>query len=241
MGLPGLIAVISDRPNAEELLRRAASDLVRRPWERIEVAIADGGRVALGFAGEQGSVVAAEGSVACLQGELLHPPNGVDASAELLAGFAEHGESFEPPEGAYAAALWDDRGPASPPPRRPLCGPTAVLARIGAALVAAGELKALVAAGLKPELNPQASAEFLAYEHFLPGTSPLLGVEVVRAGTTVIHADRASRARTRWRLSTRAARRCGRAFGAGPDRHCADPGSDAARRCRNWTGRERRP
>ncbi len=198
--MPGLIAVISDDPGAETTLRRAATRLVRQPWERLEVVTADGGRVALGFAGEHGSVEAAEHSIACFEGELLDPSDGVNGSAELLAGYSESGESLEPPEGAYAAALWDARG------RRLLlvtdryASRPLYVTRVGAALVAAGELKALLDAGLKPELNPQAWAEFLAYEHFLPGTPPLLGIEVVPAGTTVIHADRASRARTRWRF-----------------------------------------
>ncbi len=197
--VPGLIAVVSDHPDAEETLRHAAIHLIRRPWERLELATADAGRVALGFAGEHGSVAAAQGSVACFEGELLDRPDAVSASAELLALNAEPGWSLEPPEGAYAAALWDagrrrlllitDRYAS-----RPL-----YVARVGEALVASGELKALVAAGLKPKLGLQAWAEFLAYEHFLPGSSPLLGVDVVPAGTTVIHDERGAQARTHWR------------------------------------------
>jgi asparagine synthetase B (glutamine-hydrolysing) len=163
------------------------------------VATADGGRVALGFAGEHGSVATVQGSVACFEGELLDPSDGLSGAAELLAGHAESGESLEPPEGAYAAALWDAR-------RRRLLLITdryasrpLYVARIGTALVAAGELKALLSAGLKPTLGLQGWAEFLAYEHLLPGSSPLEGVDVVPAGTTVIHDERAFRARARWR------------------------------------------
>ena len=59
------------------------------------------------------------------------------------------------------------------------------LARLRGGLVFAGELKALIAAGVRPELDLQGWSELLAYEHLLGDRTPLEGVRRLPAASTL--------------------------------------------------------
>jgi asparagine synthetase B (glutamine-hydrolysing) len=138
-----------------------------------------------------------------LDGEILGDDGvitGAAATDMLLKLFLEHGAAFKPPQGNFAAAFWE------PGPRRlvlvtdQLGRRPIYLARDGRSVFFAGELKALVAAGLRPILDLDAWASMLAYEHFLGERTPLEGVRVLPAATTLT-VDSAGRERThsRWR------------------------------------------
>jgi asparagine synthase len=72
----------------------------------------------------------------------------------------------------------------------------------------ASELKALIAAGLQPRIEPQAWAEFLAYESALGENPYLAGTRLVPPATTlVIERDGAERAHGRWRYRVEPASR----------------------------------
>jgi asparagine synthetase B (glutamine-hydrolysing) len=136
------------------------------------------GRAALGFAGERGGVAVDEelSLLAALDGELLSdhgPRSGDEAASTLLRLYRDRGDALEPPEGSFAAAIWDERRETlvlvtDRLGRRPL-----YFVRSGRSILAAGELKALVAEGVRPELDLDAWAEILAYEHPLGEHTPL--------------------------------------------------------------------
>ena len=160
------------------------------------------GDLALGFAGERGDTVRDEatGSLAAFDGELYEPfRTGADAAIEVLTAVLTEGDAYEPPDGAYAAAVWDatreslflltDRWAT-----RPL-----YVTRIGPVFVAAGELKALLAAGVRPELDLQAWAELLAYRHALDNRTPLAGIRALAPATTLALRAGVEHELVRWR------------------------------------------
>jgi asparagine synthetase B (glutamine-hydrolysing) len=202
--MPGLICVLG-RSGAAETVRIAARPLLRRPWQRLDLAPTGRDDVALGFAGERGGVAADEetGVVAALDGELFGVEGartGPEAARELLACYLAAGSGFEPPEGAFAAAFWDSRRDlltlvTDRYARRPVWTAT-----LGGALLVAGELKALVAAGVEPRLDLETWAQILAYEGPLPGHSPLEGVSLMGGATTMtVTLGRGAQVTQRWR------------------------------------------
>jgi asparagine synthetase B (glutamine-hydrolysing) len=187
--MPGLIAVLGPE-DAGARLEQAARPLLRRPWHRLDVLADPAERVAVGFAGERGGVAASSERdvLVAFDGELfadIGPLAGAAAARELLDRYLVEGPSLDPPDGSFAACVWD---PASGRLHlltdrigsRPL-----YYARSGSALLVAGELKALVAAGLRPELDLEAWAGLLAYEHVVGDRTTLAGASLVPPGTTL--------------------------------------------------------
>lgn len=206
--MPGLV-VAAGAPGAAALVRRAAAPLLRRPWHTLSLRSCPSGQACLGFAGESGGTAVDEdrGILAALDGEVYEPgmATGDEAAAELLRRYAREGAELAPPHGSFAAAIWD-RGSArltlltSDGGARPL-----YVTRGSDRVLAAGELKALVAAGLRPELDLQAWAELLAYEHTLCGRSPFADVSLLAAGTTVTIEASHRDERRRWLYALRPA------------------------------------
>jgi asparagine synthetase B (glutamine-hydrolysing) len=191
---------------AASVVERGAVPLLRRPWHSLRCCSDATGETAVGFAGERGGVVrdAATGVIAAVDGELLDGRSmvtGDRAAGILLARFVERGPALDVPDGWFAAAIWDPRD-------RSLClvsdrmGHRPVYyARRGTEVLFAGELKALVAAGLEPRLDPQAWAELLAFEYPLADHCALEGVRVVMPATTLlIRRDGTELGRERWRF-----------------------------------------
>jgi asparagine synthetase B (glutamine-hydrolysing) len=200
--MPGVVGVFG-HPRADDVLHAAARRLLRRPWQRLEVAYSSG-EVALGFVGEHGGVASdAETGVAlALDGELFEPEgacSGGEAARILLQGFLSTAPDEEWPQGAFAAAVWDPRDESltvltDNHGRRPVWLST----RDGATILA-GELKALVAAGVQPELDLETWAQIFAYEGPLPGYSQLQGVSRLPAGATLRITPAGQELEIRWR------------------------------------------
>jgi asparagine synthase (glutamine-hydrolysing) len=177
--------------------------MLRRPWQKLELAPTRDG-VALGFAGEHGGVVhdPETGVALALDGETFGDGGavgGAQAARELLDGFMAAGADLELPQGAFAAAVWDPRSESMTlltdhHGRRNLW-----MAETGGTLLFAGELKALVAAGVEPRLDLETWSQFFAYEGPLPSQCPLEGVSLLGGATTVTIAGGRKEAHTRWR------------------------------------------
>lgn len=190
---------------SSEIVRLGASTLRRRDWHQLALTESRADRVALSFCGERGGVAAdsATGVLVALDGEILCDDGlrtGTEAAADLLARHLAGSSTLEVPEGWFAAAVWDPRSSslhlvADRFGQRPL-----YVARHRGGVLVASELKALVAAGLEPELDLQAWAEMLAYEYPLADSVPLAGVRIVpQASTLTLHASGAESVRERWR------------------------------------------
>ncbi|MEO8290875.1 MAG: asparagine synthase-related protein, partial [Gaiellaceae bacterium] len=202
--MPGLICVLG-RSGADELARVAAGPLLRRPWQRLDLATTGRDDVAVGFAGERGGVAVdpETGVAAAIDGELFGEEGvrtGTEAAAELLASYLAESSGLDPTEGAFAAAFWDPRSEIltlvnDRYGRRPVW-----TAKLGGSLLVAGEVKALVAAGIEPRLDLETWAQLLAYEGPLPGHSPLEGVSLLPgAATLTITLGGEERLTRRWR------------------------------------------
>jgi len=200
--MPGLVCVLG-RSGAADLARSAAKPLLRQPWQDFELAPCRDD-VALGFAGEHGGVAhdAPTGVSLALDGELFGEngaQRGGDAARELLSGYLGAGSDLVPPQGAFAAAVWDPRTDSltlltDNQSRRNLW-----MTAVGGASIFAGELKALVAAGLQPRLDLETWSQFFAYESALPGHCPLEGVSRLEGATTVTIGAGRTEAHKRWR------------------------------------------
>lgn len=201
--MAGVLAVIG-REDCDAVLRRAASPLLRRSWQRLEILSAPGDRVALGFAGARGGVASDRetGVLVALDGELT-ATNGSEPGSpaeRLLARYLQHGPRLDPPEGSFAAAVWDPRTRSLALLTDRLGSRPLYLVRRGRDVLAAGELKALVAAGLEPELDPEGWAQLLAFEQLLGETTPLAGVRLLPAASTLtISTEGAEHRHERWR------------------------------------------
>jgi asparagine synthetase B (glutamine-hydrolysing) len=200
----GIVCVLGGEDPAARA-RLGAARLARRARHRLDLENAAGENLAIAFCGETGGTArdATSGAIAAVDGELLSDDGVVaarDGPRVFLDRYLAGGESFHVPEGWYAGVVWDPR-------RRELLVVTdhfgqrpLYVARIGDALVAASELKALVAAGLRPELDLQGWAEMLAFEYPLADSTPLAGVESVpQASVLVFSRDGRRRVREYWR------------------------------------------
>jgi asparagine synthase/glutamine amidotransferase-like protein len=183
----GLIGVFGV-PGAADLARSAGAPLVRRSFHKLELAPISQ-TVCLGFAGERGGLATDpdSGVVLVIDGELFTDggPVGGRAAASLLLREFVGDRLADPPQGRYAAAVWDPRRETMTVltdryRRRPV-----YRARLRGGHVFAGELKALVAAGVQPRVDAQAWAELLAFEHLLGDRTPLEGVERLPAAATL--------------------------------------------------------
>jgi asparagine synthetase B (glutamine-hydrolysing) len=202
--MPGLIAVVgASRP--EELVRRAAQPLLRRPWERLELSSALAEGVALGCVGESAGLTSdhATGVLAAVYGEILVGEklrSGRNAASTLLDLYLREGATLDVADGWFNAAVWDPRSSTLTLFTDRLGEPPLYLARLGTAVVVAGELKALVAAGIEATLDLQAWAEMLAYEHPLGDRTPLDGARALSPASTLsISSDGEQSVRERWR------------------------------------------
>lgn len=202
--MPGLIAVLG-ASQPEELVRRAGQPLLRRPWQRFDVLSSPTAHIALGAVGEQAGLASDEatGVLAALYGELLvgdELRSAHEGARALIELYLREGATLDVADGWFNAAVWDPRTSALTLFSDRLGEPPLYLARSGSAMVAAGELKALVAAGIDPALDLQAWAEMLAYEHPLGDRTPLVGARALPpASTLTISSDGEESLRERWR------------------------------------------
>lgn len=187
--------------NAEERARRGSQPLLRQPWEQLSLVATPAGNVALAFAGERGGVARDPntGCLAAFDGEFFGPPRSGDAAAaELLDLYLGAAAELDPPDGCFAAAIWDARSETlrlltDRFAQRPL-----YVARNGGSTFAATELKALVAIGPKPGLDLQFWAEALAYEYAVSDRSPLTGVRSLPFATTLVASSDGAHEHVRW-------------------------------------------
>jgi hypothetical protein len=200
--MPGLVCVLG-RDRAVELAQVAAKPLLRRPWQTFELAPTRDD-VALGFAGEHGGIAhdPETGVAVALDGEIFGDQGartGAEAARPLLDGYLADGAQLDLPQGAFAAAVWDPRTESltlltDHHGRRNLW-----MAESGGAQLFAGELKALLAAGVEPRVDLQTWSQLFAYEGPLPGGSPLEGVSLLGGATTLQVQPGRKEAHTRWR------------------------------------------
>jgi asparagine synthetase B (glutamine-hydrolysing) len=144
-------------------------------------------RVALAAVGERAGLVRSDatGVVVAFEGELFASSGvvqGVAAAVRVLRAYLESGPAIVPPDGSFTAAIWDPRTRelmlvTDHAGTRPL-----YVSADGRRVLAASELKALVAAGVAPKLDLTGFAEVAAYEQHLGGRTLLEGVELVRGG-----------------------------------------------------------
>ena len=194
--MPGIVCSVGDS-DATGRVARGARPLLRRPWQTLTTCVDPGSETALGHAGERGGVASDPdtGVLAALDGEAIG-----SSADDLLARYLRAGPRFEPPEGWFAAVIWDPR-------TREL---HLVTDRLGSRpiyvvegtrpLLVASELKALVAAGLEPRLDLVGWAELLAYEYANGENTPLAGVRLVPpASLMTISGDGRRTIHERWR------------------------------------------
>jgi asparagine synthetase B (glutamine-hydrolysing) len=187
--MPGFAGAFWGR-GPEETVRAAVRPLIRRPWHEPAFAVDPGRRAALGVVGEQsGLATSADGStVVAFEGELFLDEGvvaGERAAAIVLGAYRDAGVRLVPPDGSFAAAIWDGGADTMVALTDRLGQRSLYLTRIGEAVHVASELKSLVAAGLAPELDLDAWAQILAYEYTLGDSTPLAGVRLVPAGTAL--------------------------------------------------------
>ena len=200
--MPGLVCVLG-RDRAADLAERAARPVVRRSWQRFELAPTRDD-VALGFAGEHGGVAhdPETGVALALDGELFGDSGaltGADAARELLHTYLDVSFEEDIPQGAFAAGLWDPRTESLVLLTDQHGRRNVWMAESGGVQLFAGELKALLAAGVEPRLDLETWSQFFAYEGALSGHSPLEGVALL-GGAARLEISRGRRkAHTRWR------------------------------------------
>jgi asparagine synthase (glutamine-hydrolysing) len=200
--VPGLVCVLG-RDRAADLARAAARPMLRRPWQTFELAPTRDD-VALGFAGEHGGIAhdPRTGVALALDGEIFGEAGaqtGAEAARDLLNRYLDACSGTELPQGAYAAAVWDPRTGSlvlltDHHGRRNLW-----ITEVDGALLCAGELKALLAAGLEPRLDLETWSQLFAYEGPLPGHCPLEGVSLLGGGRTLAFRGGRREEHIRWR------------------------------------------
>ena len=200
--VPGIVAFVG--VDAADTLR-AVDRLRRRPWHAVQLLEDAGSRAVVGVVGENGGVARdpATGVLAAVDGEFVESRETVQGPAcagELLRRYLRCGVDCEPPDGWFAAAIWDPRSARLSLLTDRLGARPIYRAVLGTRVFAAGELKALVAAGVEPRLDHQAAAEMLAYEFPLGDHTLLEGVSVVSpASMLTIGPDGVEHLRRRWR------------------------------------------
>lgn len=185
--------------------------MLRRPWERTRILTA-GLDVAVGFAGEWGGVAHDDlcGCLLAFEGELYGPVRTGDAvAAELLRLYLQQTAAFDPPDGSYAIAIWDPRSQrllllTDRFATRPLFVNDVDPKR--RVLLAAGEVKAVLAMGHRRELDRDTWAQILAYEHPLPGHSPIAGTRRLGGARTLSWRRGEVAEKRRWQLRFEPAR-----------------------------------
>jgi asparagine synthetase B (glutamine-hydrolysing) len=205
--MPGLVVVAGD-PLAEARARRAAQPMLRWPWERLSLEVSEHGSVAIGSVGERGGIARddATGCMLAFEGELYGPPNvrtGDDSARELLSLYLRDGAGISPPEGSFTVAVWDGRTDALILVTDRFRNRELYVAREGNTVLAAGELKALAAAGFPARLDPQGVAEMLAYAMWASDQALLAGVRLLPGATTLVIGREREREARRWRYNVR--------------------------------------
>ena len=200
--MPGIVAAVGLDAVATQ---RAVAALRRRSWHEVLLLEDAAACAVVGVVGENGGVardpetevlVAVDGEFV-ESGETLR---GASCADELLRRYLRDGVDCEPPDGWFAAAIWDPRSARLSLLTDRVGARPIYRAALGASVLAAGELKALVAAGLEPRLDHRAAAELLAYEFVLGEHALLEGVtRVAPASTVSIGPGGAVHARRRWR------------------------------------------
>ena len=184
--MPGIVAFAA--AEAEDV-RAACRALKRRPFHEVRLLEDARAGVHIGVVSEYAGIATDEqtGVLAAVDGEFVdgRVSSGDAAARELLRRYLTEGAELQPPDGWFAAAIWEPRVRTfylvtDLAGRRPL-----YVARDGRRLLVAGELKALAAAGLHCELDLVAWSQLLAYEFALGDQTPLAGVKLVPASSTL--------------------------------------------------------
>ena len=200
--MPGIVAFAA----AEiEDVRAACRALKRRPFHDVRLLHDVRAGVHIGVVSEYAGIASDDqtGVLVAVDGEFVdgQAMSGDAAAQELLERYLRQGATVQPPDGWFAAAIWDPRVRAfflltDIGGRRPL-----YVARDGRRILVAGELKALAAAGLRCELDVVAWAQLLAYEFTLGEQAPLAGVKLVPASSTLeLPLAGEARLHQRWRF-----------------------------------------
>lgn len=186
-------------------MRAACRALKRRPYHDVRLLEDAHAGVHIGVVSEYAGIAADEqtGVLAAVDGEFVdgRVSSGDAAADELLQRYLTEGVELQPPDGWFAAAIWDPRVRAfclvtDLAGRRPL-----YVARSGRRVLVAGELKALAAAGLRCEIDIVAWSQLLAYEFALGDRSPLAGAKLVPASSTLeLPLGGGERLHRRWRF-----------------------------------------
>lgn len=194
--VPGVIAVLRD-DDVANTVARAARPLLRRPWHALSASFDAGREAGLGFAGDRGGLVSdpASGVLVALDGEAVG-----ESAEDVLGRYLAAGPHFEAPEGWFGALVWDPRTKELHAVTDRLGSRPLYVASRGRAVLVASELKALLAAGLEPRLDPLGWAELLAYEYANGSNTPLEDVSLVPpASVLTISEDGRRRIHERWR------------------------------------------
>lgn len=200
--MAGIVGIVGDGASLDRA-QAAARPLARRRGQAV--ALLDRDALAVACVTPRGGTFEdrSTGVTAVFDGELLlehGSVSGVEAAQAIIDLYLARGAALDPPEGTFAAALWDE-------PKRRLVLVTDLhghhplyFARRAGEILFATELKALVAAGLVPQLDLGAWAEMLAYETPLGEHTPLAGVRLLPPATTLtVSAAGQERAVERWR------------------------------------------
>ena len=168
-----------------------ARPLLRRPWERLALGVCAKGSVALGYVGERGGLAQDDtrGCVLAFAGEIHGPPRvrtGDACARELLSLYLKDGAKMSPPEGCFTMAIWDGRAGDLVLLTDRFADQGLYVGREGKVILAAGELKGLVAGGFAARLDVQGIAESLpmALRSRIIRSSP--GFDLVPDATTLV-------------------------------------------------------
>lgn len=182
----GIVAARGE--DAERAVRRGAARLLRRPHDSCTIWSAPG--VAVAFCGEHGGLTEGSGAVAAVDGEILlgeSVASGEEAALAVLHSHLRDGAQRVGLSGQFSAVVWDAAREEIALVIDLLGTRPLYLAEQEGLVLAASELKALVAAGFEPRLDLNGAAQLLAYEHLLGASTPLAGVRLLPpASTTVI-------------------------------------------------------
>ena len=200
--MPGIVASIGLEAAATQ---RAVDALRRRPWHAVHLLRDAGARAVVGVVGENGGIACDPETevLVAVDGEFVESGEtmrGASCADELLRRYLRDGVDCEPPDGWFAAAVWDPRSARLSLLTDRVGARPIYRTALGARVLAAGELKALVAAGVEPRLDHRAAAEMLAYEFVLGEHVLLEGVSLVPPASTLsIGPGGTVHERRRWR------------------------------------------
>ena len=146
--------------------------------------------MAVAFCGVRGGLMERPGAVVAVDGEILlgeHIASGEEATVAVLQSHLRDGSQLAGLSGQFSAVVWDAAKEEIALIIDLLGSRPLYFTKQDGLVLAASELKALIAAGYKPHLDLDGAAQLLAYEHLLGASTPLAGVRLLPpASTTVV-------------------------------------------------------